>query len=103
MANATKTDHESKRTTDHDEIRRWAEARGGKPTSIEGTERKGEEAGLLRIDFPAGAGDPPLEPISWKDFFEKFDKEKLAMVYQEEKANGEPSFFCKFVNREKGE
>jgi hypothetical protein len=103
MAHSTATDHESKRTTDHDEIRRWVEARGGKPTSIEGTEKKGEEAGLLRIDFPTGAGDPPLNPISWEDFFEKFDKEKLAMVYQEEKANGEPSFFCKFVSRQKGD
>src|SRR5690349_9846866 len=103
MASAAKTDHETKRTTDHDEIRKWVESRGGKPTSIEGTEEKGEDAGLLRIDFPTGAGDPPLEPISWEAFFEKFDKEKLAMVYQEEKANGEPSFFCKFVNREKEE
>jgi hypothetical protein len=103
MSKATATDHETQRTTDHDEIRRWVEARGGKPCSIEGTERKGEEAGLLRIDFPTGAGDPPLGPVSWEDFFEKFDKEKLAMIYQEEKADGEPSFFCKFVNREKGE
>lgn len=25
--------HESKRTTNHDEIRRWAEQRGGEPAS----------------------------------------------------------------------
>ena len=47
----------SKTTTDHDEIRRWAEERNGKAGVDEGTERKGEEAGLLRIDFPGGATD----------------------------------------------
>jgi hypothetical protein len=61
--------HESKTTTDHDEIRRWAEERGGKPATVEDTERPGEKAGLLRIDFPGGASNPPLKPISWDAFF----------------------------------
>ena len=100
---ATATEHEAKRTTDHDEIRKWVESRGGQPTSVAGTEKRGEDAGLLRIDFPAGAGNPPLEPIEWDDFFEKFEREKLTFLYQEEKADGEPSFFCKFVSREKGD
>jgi len=38
-------------TTNHDEIRKWAEARGGKPATVKGTESHGE-AGVLRIDFP---------------------------------------------------
>jgi hypothetical protein len=97
---ATKTsDHGTKRTTDHKEIREWAESRGGKPVSVKGTARSGEEAGLLRIDFPTGASNPPLEPISWDDFFEKFDEEKLAMIYQDEKADGEESTLCKFIER----
>ena len=89
----------SKTTIDHGEIREWVEVRNGKPTSIEGTPKRGEEAGLLRIDFPIGASNPPLEPISWDDFFEKFDEAKLAFVYQDQKANGEGSTFCKFVDR----
>ena len=88
----------SQTTTDHDEIRSWAEERGGKPVSIEGTGR-GKNAGVLRIDFPGGASDPPLEPISWDAFFEKFDQAKLAMVYQDQSADGSESYFCKFVNR----
>jgi hypothetical protein len=92
--------HESKTTTDHDEIRRWVEARGGKPATIKGTPDKGEEAGLLRIDMPGGATNPPLEPISWDDFFAKFDEEGLAFLYQEAKADGEPSHFSKFIKRE---
>jgi hypothetical protein len=91
--------HESKTTVDHVEIREWVEARGGAPTTIEGTAHKGEEAGLLRIDFPTGASNPPLEPVSWDDFFEKFDEANLAFVYQDQKASGEPSYFCKFVDR----
>ena len=91
----------SRTTTDHDEIRSWAEERGGKPVSIEGT-GKGKKAGVLRIDFPGGASDPPLEPISWDSFFEKFDQAKLTMVYQKETADGSQSYFCKFVNRKNG-
>jgi hypothetical protein len=92
--------HESKYTIDHDEIRKWAEARGGKPATIEGTAKRGEEGGLLRIDFPGGASDPPLKQISWEAFFEKFDEAELGMVYQDEKADGETSYFCKLINRD---
>ena len=92
--------HQSKQTTNHDEIRRWAEARGGKPATIAGTPKGNEEAGLLRIDFPSGASNPPLQPVSWDEFFEKFDAEGLAMVYQEQTAAGDQSYFCKFVERE---
>jgi hypothetical protein len=38
-------------TTDHTVIRKWAEARGGQPATVKGTESHGE-AGFLRIDFP---------------------------------------------------
>jgi hypothetical protein len=95
----SKSDHGTNQTTDHEEIRKWVESRGGKPASVAGTAKGKEEAGLLRIDFPGGASNPPLEPISWEDFFEKFDNEKLALIYQEEKADGEASTFCKFVAR----
>jgi hypothetical protein len=92
---------EGKTTTDHDEIREWAEQRGGVPATVKGTERggkrKGEEAGILRLDFEPR--DEALEEISWEEFFEKFDKEKLAFLYQEETADGSTSRFHKFVNR----
>ena len=92
---------ETKYTTDHDEIRRWVEERGGHPASIKGTARDDEQAGLLRIDFPTGAGNPPLEPVGWEDFFKKFDEANLAMIYQEETTEGGTSYFCKFVERER--
>ncbi|HEX3653234.1 MAG TPA: hypothetical protein VHU18_10465 [Rhizomicrobium sp.] len=83
-------------TTDHDKIRKWAEARGGEPATVKDTEQK-DEAGILRLDF-----DPPdegLEKISWDEFFEKFDDADLAFLFQEKTASGKTSRFHKFVDR----
>ena len=88
----------SNTTTDHDEIRRWVEEHGGKPVTVRGT-GDGDDAGVLRIDFPGGAGEDELEPISWEEWFEKFDENNLAFLYQEEKASGEDSTFFKLVSR----
>ena len=89
---------ETTTTTDHDEIRRWVEEHDGTPASVRGTER-GEEAGVLRIDFPGGAGTDELEHISWDEWFEKFEAENLAFLYQERKASGEDSTFFRLVSR----
>ncbi|WP_028057551.1 hypothetical protein [Candidatus Solirubrobacter pratensis] len=91
MASKTNT------TTDHDEIRRWVEEHDGKPATVRGTE-EGDDAGVLRIDFPGGAGEDALEHISWDDWFEKFDANGLAFLYQEQKASGEDSTFFKLVS-----
>ena len=95
---ATKTKHESKTTTDHDEIRRWVEARDGKPACVRGTGGKGD-TGLLRIDFPGYSGEDSLQHITWDEFFEKFEESELAMVYQDETADGNESRFCKLISR----
>jgi hypothetical protein len=88
---------ESQTTTDHDTIRRWVEERDGKPASVRGT---GDgDAGVLRIDFPGGAGQDELEHISWDEWFENFDQNNLAFLYQEEKKSGEGSTFFKLVSR----
>jgi hypothetical protein len=89
--------HSSRQTTNHDEIRRWVEQRGGRPANVRGTEEGGEEAGLLRIMF---RDDEDLEEIGWDDFFEKFDEEKLAFLYQDKTADGGESRFFKFVQRD---
>ncbi len=89
---------ETTTTTDHDEIRRWVEDHDGKPASVRGTEG-GDSAGVLRIDFPGGAGTDDLEHISWEDWFAKFDDQNLAFLYQQQKASGEDSTFFKLVSR----
>ena len=89
---------QSSTTTDHDEIRRWVEEHDGTPASVRGTE-SGDAAGVLRIDFPGGAGEDQLEHISWEEWFAKFEEENLAFLYQEQKASGEDSTFFKLVSR----
>jgi hypothetical protein len=98
-SNSQKANNESQTTTDHDEIRKWIESRGGKPATVRGTASGDEEAGLLRVDMPGGASSPPLDPVSWEEFFKKFDEERLAFLFQEETADGQQSHFCKFVKR----
>ncbi|HYZ85662.1 MAG TPA: hypothetical protein VE621_14725 [Bryobacteraceae bacterium] len=91
--------HQPKVTTDHDEIRRWAEKRGGVPARVRGTADDDDDPGLLRIDFPVDGPDPNLEPISWDEWFKKFDQKQLAFLYQDETSNGELSYFNKLVSR----
>jgi hypothetical protein len=88
-------------TTDHDEIRRWAEERGGKPSCVIGT-GGGDDPGLLRIDFPDYSGEGSLEPITWGEFFQKFDENNLALLYEEKTKDGQPSNFNKLVKRDDG-
>ncbi len=95
MAEKTK---QSRITTDHDVIRKWVEERDGKPAHIKSTGQK-DDAGLLRIDFPGGA-EEELETISWDEFFDQFEKNNLAFLYQEERKGGEISRFNKFVDRD---
>ena len=87
----------SKTTQDHDEIRQWAEARGGKPSEVASTSESG--TGILRIEFPGAthANDANLEEISWEQFFEKFDASGLALIYQDVTADGEQSNFNRFA------
>ncbi len=88
----------SKTTQDHDEIQQWAESRGAKPAEVASTERGGQ-TGILRLEFPnaTNANDSALKEISWDEFFEKFDASGLALVYQEETADGEKSNFNKLI------
>ena len=60
---------------------------------------EGDDPGVLRIDFPGGAGEDELEHISWDEWFQKFESERLAFLYQEQKVSGEDSTFFKLVSR----
>lgn len=88
---------ESRKTTDRNAIKRWAEARKGVPTFVKGTEN-GDE-GVLRIHFPEASSNDNFDKVDWDQFFGVFEEKNLAMVYQEEKQNGEKSTFHKFVSR----
>jgi hypothetical protein len=89
----------SKTTQDHDEIRRWAEARHAIPCEVASTRRDGE-AGILRFCFPnsRNRNDAALHQIDWDQFFEKFDENGLSMVFQEKTASGSRSNFNKLIH-----
>jgi hypothetical protein len=86
---------ESKTTTDHDEIRRWAEERGGRPSLVRTARGRG---GILRFDF--GEPEPNLEETSWEEFFRIFDESHVAFLHQDKTADGKTSRFFKFVERD---
>ncbi len=86
-------------TTDHEEIRRWADERGATPACVRGTGGTGD-VGMIRLDFPGYSGEESLEPIEWDQWFEKFDEQGLALLYQETTAGGAKSNFNKLVSRE---
>lgn len=85
-------------TRDHDVIRAWIEARGGRPAAVDQTGDQPDhepDAGLLRIEF-RDDGDN-LEEVDWEPFFRTFDDRNLAFVYQEKTSDGETSRFSKFI------
>ncbi|UJS16892.1 MAG: hypothetical protein L3J17_13390 [Candidatus Jettenia sp.] len=95
----TPTEAKAKITTNHEEIKKWAEERGGRPATIRGTGKE-NEPGLLRIDFPGYGSEEKLQEITWDEFFEKFEKEELAFLYQEETKGGKQSRFNKIISRD---
>src|SRR5215213_5387425 len=56
------------RHKDHNRIKRWAEKRGGVPSSVVGT-GTADEAGILRLDFEPK--DEKLDAIDWDEFFQE--------------------------------
>jgi ferritin-like metal-binding protein YciE len=92
----------SKVSTDHEEIRQWAEERGAHPACVRGTGGKGD-TGMIRLDFPGYSGGDSLEEITWDEFFEKFDEQGLALLMQDKTARGQKSNFNKIIARETAE
>ena len=81
-------------TTNHEEIRKWVEERGGHPAHVKRTGAR-SDPGVLRIDYPGYSGGKTLERISWDKWFRAFDKNNLAFLYQ-----GGKSRFSKLVDRD---
>jgi hypothetical protein len=81
-------------TTDHDRIRKWAEAKGGKPAAVDRTHRDGD-VGVIRIMFPKSphSEHENLVEISWDEFFQEFEERELALIYDED------GLFSKIVGR----
>jgi hypothetical protein len=71
--------------TDHERIRKWAQSKGGRPAAVDRT-HKGGDVGIIRIMFPDApqSEHESLVEISWDEFFEEFEKRKLALLYDQD-------------------
>ncbi len=91
------TEH-SQVTTNHRTIKEWVEKRGGEPTTVESTADRGAE--ILRLQFPDTEDDhDELVSIDWNEWFDTFESDDLAFVYQDETESGNTSRFYKLVDR----
>ncbi len=86
---------QAKATIDHDTIREWVEQRGGCPAHVKSSGSK-RDPGILRIDYPGFSGRSSLEKITWQKFFDAFEQNNLAFLYQDDKG----SRFSKLVSRD---
>ena len=76
-------------TTDHSEIRRWAERHGAVPVEVLPLDVDSEPA-LLRLMLKLQIVDRPnVRAINWEEFFLKFDALGLALVYDDSTGNNE--------------
>jgi hypothetical protein len=64
-----------------------------RPARVKGT-GDSHDVGMIRIDFPGYRGEQSLEPITWEEWFEKFDERGLALIYRDQDR------FNKLVSRE---
>lgn len=85
--------------TDHETIRRWAEARGARPASVKRVNGSdlGYAAAAICLDIPGASAKDAIEPITWHEWFRTFDEHDLALLI--ENASRQPSTFNKLVKR----
>jgi len=92
---------EARVTTDRQKIQSWVEERDGYPARVEGTD--GKSGGLIRIDYEGYSGEGTLERITWEEWFDAFEKNNLAFLYQDQVKGGGKSRFSKLIDRDSQE
>lgn len=96
-------DNNRRVTTDHDEIKEWAQKLNGIPERIDDITTSNDEVGI-RIDFPRGeddmffANDKFPREVSWEEFFQIFEEQELAFIYTLVPSDN-PSYDYKFIKR----
>jgi hypothetical protein len=69
-------------TTDNEEIRGWAERRGGVPATIRGSANE-DGPGILRITLPTAPRRANLQALTWDEFFLAVELNELAFMYDD--------------------
>jgi hypothetical protein len=72
-------------TIDHTTIRNWVERNGGCPVHVRHY-GEADYAGELHVafSFSVSSTSPRCERISWQRFFDWFDANELALLYQDQ-------------------
>jgi hypothetical protein len=81
---------EGKVTTDRNFIRKWVEMRHGRPArrKADAAQRPNPELQIVFADPADSQMDSSLEAIDRDQFFEQFDHDQLAFLYQEWTTSG---------------
>lgn len=80
----------SRRITTHQEIREWAASCQAIPAEVSPGGEGGQSPNLQFMFLDGSPNQPEITPISWEDFFARFDLEGLVLAC-EEIPSGEPS------------
>lgn len=94
-----------KTTTNHKEIQNWAENHEGKSELFDHPGATGDTVGL-RISFPGNAdtellsSDSQPKYIPWEKFFDVFEEQKLAFIYEDGEKIRDLSYAYRFIKRD---
>lgn len=86
-------------TTNHDEIKHWAEDNAGIPVLLPEAQAEGNTSKIY-IDFLENGRNNEMKRIEWDEFFERFDKGNYALEYEDKIKNGVESRNFKFIKLE---
>ena len=96
---------ETKITTDHMEIQRWAEKYNGVPKIFEDKQAMADQKGIM-IDFPGNRENEYMQSavtfkiVKWSEFFEEFENQKLAFAYLPKTDIKDKTLAYKLIKRE---
>jgi hypothetical protein len=73
---------QGKATTDPVLIKKWAEVRHASPAVVRRFTGDGTEL-ILSFSFSDNGADEVVHSLSWEEFFEKFNQQRLVFVYDD--------------------
>jgi hypothetical protein len=79
------TGAETVATRDRDVIQRWAERRHAEPATGEGVLAVNDGGAPIRFNFP---GSSRYRPLSWEEWFARFEGDYFTFVYEERGPDG---------------
>lgn len=85
-------------TTSLEDIKKWAIAKNGKPVRVKDS-RFGLAVGVISIYFPGFYNENNLVEISWEEWYDIFNLQKLEFLYRDHVIAGQKIAFFQLVNR----